>query len=103
MELNLDEDGYLRKLEDWSKPTALHIAKDLDIEITAQHWTIINHVRDFYHQTGISPTMRPVVRLLRSKNEAELASSIALMQLFPGNTAKIIAKISGLPKPTNCL
>ena len=103
MELDLDADGYLRRLDDWSKLAAITLSKTADIELTSQHWTVINHVREFYQETGISPTMRPVMRLLRSKNETGLASSIKLMKLFPGNTAKTIAKISGLPKPTNCL
>ena len=103
MELDLDEDGYLSRLEDWCKLAAITLGKTADIELTSQHWIVINHVRDFYKDTGISPTMRPIMRLLRSKNETALASSIKLMQLFPGNTAKTITRISGLPKPTNCL
>ena len=103
MELDLDEDGYLSRLEDWCKLAAITLGKTADIELTSQHWIVINHVRDFYKETGISPTMRPIMRLLRSKKETALASSIKLMQLFPGNTAKTITRISGLPKPTNCL
>ena len=103
MELDLDEDGYLSRLEDWCKLAAIKLGKTADIELTSQHWIVINHVRDFYKETGISRTMRPIMRLLRSKNETPLASSIKLIQLFPGNTAKTITRISGLPKPTNCL
>ncbi|MCZ6459336.1 MAG: TusE/DsrC/DsvC family sulfur relay protein, partial [Gammaproteobacteria bacterium] len=34
---------------------------------------------------------------------AEKGTSIYLLKLFPGSPAKLLAKIAGLPRPTNCL
>ena len=47
--------------------------------------------------------MRPLVNLLREQGAADLASSIALLRLFPNSPARLAAKISGLPRPDKCL
>ena len=41
MELDLDEDGYLSRLEDWCKLAAIALGKTADIELTSQHWIVI--------------------------------------------------------------
>ena len=103
MELNLDSDGYLVDLGDWSPVVAQSLADDAGIELTDDHWRVVEVVRSFYRETGVSPAMRPLVKLMREAQGAELASSLVLMRLFPGNPAKAVARIAGLPKPTNCL
>ena len=40
MELDLDEDGYLSRLEDWCKLAAIALGKTADIELTSQHWIV---------------------------------------------------------------
>ncbi len=99
----IDADGYLTDLSCWTPSLAGALAGRAGIELGAQHWHLIRLARDFYAKTGVSPAMRPLVKLARERHGAELGSSIALMQLFPGNPAKEIARIGGLPKPTNCL
>jgi tRNA 2-thiouridine synthesizing protein E len=47
--------------------------------------------------------MRPLVKQVREQLGEDKANSIYLMQLFPGSPAKLLAKIAGLPRPTNCL
>ncbi|NVK11333.1 MAG: TusE/DsrC/DsvC family sulfur relay protein, partial [Gammaproteobacteria bacterium] len=56
----------------------------------------------FFEQFESSPSMRQLVRFLKIDN-ADIASSVALLKLFPGSPAKIAAKVAGLPKPENCL
>jgi TusE/DsrC/DsvC family sulfur relay protein len=41
--------------------------------------------------------------LLRERIGRDAGNSIYLLQLFPGNPAKVVAKVGGLPRPTNCL
>ena len=70
-------------------------------ESTAQ--TIIDLLRAFHAETGISPSMRPLVKLVAQRLGVEKGTSLYLLKLFPGNAAKLAAKIAGLPRPTNCL
>lgn len=103
MDVARDEDGHLANVEDWSEAIANALASEDDIELGEEHWQVIGVVRRFYAETGVSPSMRPLVKLLRENGCRQLASSIPLMRLFPGSTAALTAKIAGLPRPDKCL
>jgi tRNA 2-thiouridine synthesizing protein E len=101
--ITTDKEGFLRDLNDWSKPVAMQIANADGIELTEAHWEIIYLLREFYQTFEISPAMRPLVKFITSKLGAEKGRSIYLSQLFPNSPAKLCSKIAGLPKPENCL
>ncbi len=103
MDLSFDGDGHLANAEAWSETVALTLAQDASIELGPDHWRVIKTLRLFHKQTGVTPSMRPLVRLLRDHNAADLASSIKLLRLFPNNPARLAAKIAGLPRPDKCL
>ena len=103
MDLNLDEDGHLADPHSWSESQARRLAVIEGIELGPDHWRVINATREFYLQTGVSPSMRPLVRLVGDKVDPDLASSRALMRLFPGSPARRVARIGGLPRPDKCL
>jgi len=102
-DLQLDKDGFLAHLEDWSEDVAIQLAAAENIQLTDQHWEIIHLLRQFYREFELSPAMRPLSRYIKQQLGADKASSIYLLQLFPGSPAKIAAKIAGLPRPENCL
>jgi len=99
----LDKEGFLRCLEDWNREVAELLASREHIVLTEQHWEIIELLRQFYQQFELSPAMRPLVKYIRQHLGDDKASSLYLLQLFPGSPAKIGSKIAGLPKPDNCL
>jgi tRNA 2-thiouridine synthesizing protein E len=103
-----DTEGFLCDLADWNDSVAAQIASEEGITLTSAHREIILHLREFYTQFGLSPAMRPLCKYLKEKLGKDAlgkdkATSIYLLQLFPGSPAKIAAKIAGLPKPDNCL
>lgn len=102
-QLKLDNEGYLINLADWGKETALVLAQKEGIKLTAAHWEIITLVREFYQEFDLSPSMRPLVKQTAIKLGKDKGRSIYLMTLFPQSPAKLVCKIAGLPKPTNCL
>jgi TusE/DsrC/DsvC family sulfur relay protein len=63
----LDKEGYLVDLNDWSESVATELAARTGLELTQEHWQIITILRDFYRTTGVSPTMRPLVKLVRDR------------------------------------
>ncbi|MBN0987937.1 TusE/DsrC/DsvC family sulfur relay protein [Amphritea pacifica] len=99
----IDNEGYLRNLEDWSKEAAMQLAQQEGIELTDAHWEILHLLRDFYQTYEMSPAMRPLIKAVAAKLGSDKGKSIYLMSLFPGSPAKLASKIAGLPKPTNCL
>ncbi|MCP4595820.1 TusE/DsrC/DsvC family sulfur relay protein [Neptuniibacter sp.] len=103
MNIELDDEGYLRNLNDWSEEVAALLAEQENIELTPAHWEIIEVIREFYTNFEHSPAMRPLVKAVSIKLGKDKGKSIYLMKLFPGSPAKLVAKIAGLPKPDNCL
>lgn len=103
IDLKLDEEGFLINLDDWNRSVALALALNEGIELSEQHWEIIDLVRAYYAEFDMSPTMRPLVKYAGLKLGSEKGRSIYLLKLFPGSPAKIASKIAGLPKPDNCL
>ncbi|EAR59675.1 TusE/DsrC/DsvC family sulfur relay protein [Neptuniibacter caesariensis] len=101
--LELDEEGYLKNLNDWNESVADQIATDEGLSLTPEHWELIHLIREFYATYQLSPAMRPLIKAVKLKYGADKGKSIYLMKLFPGSPAKLLAKIAGLPKPDNCL
>lgn len=100
--IEFNAEGFLLDPNQWNSNVAIEIAEENNIELTDAHWTVINAARSFYAKTGISPSMRPLIKLIE-KEDQTLASSIVLAQLFTAQVTRIVAQISGLPKPSDCL
>ncbi len=109
VELNLrvnpqtDKEGYLNCLDEWSTEVAALLAEREDISLGDEHWQLIHLIRKFYERFEVSPAMRVLVKQVREEFGVEKGNSIYLLKLFPGSPAKLLAKIAGLPRPTNCL
>jgi tRNA 2-thiouridine synthesizing protein E len=101
--VELDSEGFLRHLSDWSPEVATQLAHTESINLTNDHWKVIELLRGFYLEYEISPAMRILVKQVGLQLGKEKGTSLYLLQLFPGSPAKIASKIAGLPKPTNCL
>ena len=102
-EIQLNSDGYLIDYSVWNKLVGEELAKSEGITLTASHWEIIYLFQEFYKETDTVPESRPLSKLISAKLDNEKSKSIYLMELFGGTPAKVIAKIAGLPKPTNCI
>jgi tRNA 2-thiouridine synthesizing protein E len=98
-----DKEGYLVDLADWDSAVAAELAREEGIELTEAHWELIQLIRGFYAEYEVSPAMRVLVKHVREALGEDKGNSIYLMQLFPGSPAKLLAKVAGLPRPTNCL
>ena len=96
-----DPEGFIKNKDEWSKEIAIAIALEQDIELTDVHWQVITLAQAIYHQYHTSPALRAILTAMK-KQGIEL-SSIELAILFPGETAKLINKIAGLPKPVRCI
>lgn len=100
--IEFDDEGFLRVPSQWDSELATNIAKENDIELSDAHWTVIDAARSFYAKTGISPSMRPLIKIVE-REDASIADSITLAQLFTPQVTRLVAQISGLPKPSDCL
>lgn len=100
--IEFNAEGFLLDPNQWNSNIAKEIAEENNITLTDAHWTVINAARSFYAKTGISPSMRPLVKLIANEDQT-LASSIVLAQLFTPQVTRRVAQIGGLPKPSDCI
>jgi tRNA 2-thiouridine synthesizing protein E len=99
----LDKDGFLVDLQDWSHEVAESLAAREHIALSAEHWEILELLRQFHAQYQLSPATRPLIKYTALKLGVEKGNSLHLNRLFNGTPAKLAAKLAGLPKPTNCI
>ena len=99
-----NSEGFLENPQAWVPEVATAIAAEDDIELSENHWEIIEFLRGFYQKHEMAPpSNRLFVKAVRQALGEEKGNSIYLMQLFPGTPAKTACRIAGLPRPTNCL
>ncbi len=101
--IEADEEGYLVDLSAWNKDLAVLIAKDEDIEMSDDHWEVVNFLRQYYEDFQIAPAVRVLTKAVKKKMGAEKGNSKYLYELFPYGPGKQACKIAGLPKPTGCI
>ena len=91
-----NEEGYLLDAN-FSDAACLVIAAAEGITLGAEHWEVINYLREKYQEDGHSPNFRTMLKELSELNP-ELDNK-KLYELFPVGPAKQGAKIAGLPQP----
>ena len=98
-----DEEGFITDISLWSKELAGLIAADENIEMSDDHWEVVNFLRNYYEEYQIAPAVRVLTKAIKKSLGPEKGNSGYLYQLFPYGPAKQACKIAGLPKPTGCV
>lgn len=102
MEIALDQHGHLQHSSDWTPQVAAQLAQQDGVALSAAHNEIINAVRDLYQETGDTPPMRLLIKVLRERLD-ETIDSRYLYRLFPDGPVRLASKYAGLPKPKHCM
>jgi len=94
------ENGYLVDASDWDEEVAKVIAADEGIELTEQHWDVINYLRDeHFNNNGNEPNERTILKAM-GKKWGTKPSSKDMYALFPKMPSKQGRKIAGLSQST---
>jgi len=101
--IETDEEGYIVNLSDWSEDVAGVLAKEEGIDMSENHWEVVNFLREYYDEYQIAPAVRVLTKAIGKKLGPEKGNSKYLYELFPYGPAKQACKIAGLPKPTGCI
>ena len=94
--VNVNEEGFLTKYDEWDEEIAKALAVQIEIDLTDEHWKVIRFLREDYKTEGETATSRRV----------QTAGGISVKEqfaLFPKKPAKKMAYIAGLPKPKGCV
>jgi tRNA 2-thiouridine synthesizing protein E len=96
VELETNDEGYLLEAN-YSDEVVEVIAAAEGIELTEDHWKVINYLRDEYREHGQTPNFRNMLKGVQAIMPD--ADSKTLYDLFPVGPAKQGAKVAGLPQP----
>lgn len=102
-QIEVDEDGYLVNLDDWTKELAEYLASKDGITLDDARWEVINFLRDYYAKYQIAPMIKILVKEIAKVMGPEKGNTKYLYELFPDGPAKQACRYAGLPKPTGCV
>ncbi len=92
----LDAEGYLTDPAAWTEDWARKTAKELNIELTEDHWEALRFMRAFMEEHQVPPDARFVMRHL---SETRGAGRNRLFELFPYGYVGQACKLAGMRKP----
>lgn len=93
-----DPEGYLMELPPWSVEHAEQLAGEERINMTDEHWDVVNFLRDRFLSEGQAKSGRQVVELLE-KRYGDKGGRRYLYTLFPKGPVTQASRIAGLPLP----
>jgi len=96
-QLDLSEDGFLERTDQWTPEVGVELAKEAGIDpLTERHWQVVDFMRSTYLASGSAPSIRTLGKVSGVPVKE-------LYQLFPKGPAKLAARIAGIPKPRGCI
>ena len=93
--VDVNDEGYLVDASQWNKEIAAEIAKEEGIELTEQHFQVLEFLREA-SEKGETLTIRKV-------GKSGITDIKGLYTLFPKGPLKFSSKIAGIPKPASCV
>lgn len=102
-DIALDQDGHLLDYTIWSPQTAQILAQTLDVQLSEWHFEILYALRQFYQDYGYAPATRPLIKYLSKTVNSDISNQLLMEKFQTGLVARHLARLAGLPKPTNCL
>lgn len=93
--VNVTDEGYLTDFSQWTNEIGFEIAKEQGIEMTDQHWKVIEYLQD-KHNNNEALSIRGI-------KKSGIINIKEFYSLFPGGPLKISTMIAGIPKPVSCI
>ncbi|MGH1538386.1 MAG: TusE/DsrC/DsvC family sulfur relay protein [Gammaproteobacteria bacterium] len=97
--LEKDNEGYLLDPSDWDEDIALQIASQEKIDLTQNHWQIINFIRLYFEDYQSVPELRKTLSHLKETLGSESSTRKFVYNLFPYGYGQQACKIAGMRKP----
>ncbi len=96
--INVDGDGYLVDMADWTPEVMVELAAQDGVELTDDMITYIMSARELFEENQTVPPIREFAKIHGMDRKAQ-----PLYDLFPRGPMKMISKFGGMPKPTGCV
>ena len=95
-EVHVDDEGFMTEYEEWNEDLGTALAGNIGIEMTDEHWQVVNFLREDFAEQGETATLRRVSTVGGIPTKE-------LFVLFPKKPAKKMSYVAGLPKPAGCI
>ena len=93
--VEVNDEGYMVDASQWNKEIAAEIAKEEGIDLTDQHYEVLEFLRNA-SEKGETLTIRRV-------GKSGIVDIKGLYKLFPGGPLKHSSRIAGIAKPASCV
>ena len=98
--VEVTDNGYLVDSNEWTKAIGQKIADLDELEMTEEHWDVIDYLRaEHAENPGSEANERGIMKEMAKKWGKKLTSKY-MYQLFPGMPSKQGRKIGGLSQST---
>jgi tRNA 2-thiouridine synthesizing protein E len=95
-DVQINDEGFLTEYDEWNEEIGAELATNIGIEMTDEHWQLINWLRADYKEKGETATTRRVQTVGGFPTKRQF-------QLFPKKPARKMSYVAGLPKPHGCV
>jgi tRNA 2-thiouridine synthesizing protein E len=95
--IETDQNGNLVNPQDWDQDVAKVLAAEDEVELTQEHWDVLEYLRDEYQNNNGNQPMERQINKDMGKRWGKKLSSKDLYRLFPRAPSKQGNKIAGLP------
>jgi tRNA 2-thiouridine synthesizing protein E len=96
--IQTDARGYLLDLSDWDRDVTMEMAAADGLELTEDHWLLIDFLHRFYKEFQVAPELPILSRCLCKDQHDCRWNRKYIKQLFPMG-AKTACRYAGLPAP----
>ncbi|USF89241.1 TusE/DsrC/DsvC family sulfur relay protein [Candidatus Endoriftia persephonae] len=93
--IKTDRDGYIVNLNEWVPGFAEITAHEDELELTDEHWEVINFLREYYEEYQIPPAVSFLTKAIDKKLSEKANDKNGL---FPKGGVEQALKLAGIPK-----
>jgi tRNA 2-thiouridine synthesizing protein E len=95
--IETDDNGNLVNYMDWDRDVAEALAAEDGIELTQEHWDVLEYLRDEYQTNNNNQPMERQINKDMAKRWGKKITGKDLYKLFPKAPSKQGNRIAGLP------
>ncbi|MEJ2360783.1 MAG: TusE/DsrC/DsvC family sulfur relay protein [Gammaproteobacteria bacterium] len=98
--LGIHDDEAIATFKNWSKDTAVEVAKSMNLQLTDAHWDVIGFIRTYFADAGELRHARELSDVL-AERFADEGGAKYLFRLFPGGPVTQGCQLAGVQVPSD--
>jgi len=98
-QIAVDMHGFLIDPRDWNQQVAKKQAELSEVEMSDEHWLVVNYIREQYEYSQCVPEARHILKYMKEKLGKDRSTRKYLYSLFPYGYAIQACRIAGTRVP----